>query len=153
MAIKLPGKSVSTLWTPAGGFNLVAPLAGDDGPLKEEVDTQDSTTTMWLSSSDASVYEVEDVVARLGTDLQSGLQWTEADKRKSMFGGNEFEVKEEDPLYRKYLEQFKNPLILLLLASAFVSICMKQFDDAVSITVAIIIVVTVAFVQVSFPWY
>ena len=31
--------------------------------------------------------------------------------------------------------QFKNPLILLLLGSAFVSICMKQFDDAVSITV------------------
>ncbi|CAG2063015.1 unnamed protein product, partial [Timema podura] len=42
---------------------------------------------------------------------------------------------------------FKNPLIMLLLASAFVSVCMKQFDDAVSITVAIIIVVTVAFIQ------
>nr|CAD7193753.1 unnamed protein product [Timema douglasi] len=36
---------------------------------------------------------------------------------------------------------------MLLLASAFVSVCMKQFDDAVSITVAIIIVVTVAFIQ------
>jgi len=34
-----------------------------------------------------------------------------------------------------YTFQFKNPLILLLLASAFVSVCMKQFDDAVSITV------------------
>nr|CAD7409275.1 unnamed protein product [Timema cristinae] len=43
--------------------------------------------------------------------------------------------------------RFKNPLIMLLLASAFVSVCMKQFDDAVSITVAIIIVVTVAFIQ------
>lgn len=64
-----------------------------------------------------------------------------------MFGANEFEVKSEDPLWRKYLEQFQNPLILLLLGSAFVSICMKQFDDAVSITVAILIVVTVAFVQ------
>lgn len=34
-----------------------------------------------------------------------------------------------------FLLQFKNPLILLLLASALVSVCMKQFDDAVSITV------------------
>lgn len=41
----------------------------------------------------------------------------------------------------------QNPLIILLLASAFVSILMGQYDDAVSITVAIIIVVTVAFVQ------
>lgn len=34
-----------------------------------------------------------------------------------------------------------------LLGSALVSICMKQFDDAASITIAIIIVVTVAFIQ------
>ncbi len=31
--------------------------------------------------------------------------------------------------------QFKDPLILLLLASAFVSVVMQQFDDAISITV------------------
>lgn len=31
--------------------------------------------------------------------------------------------------------KFKDPMIMLLLASAFVSILMKQFDDAVSITV------------------
>jgi Ca2+-transporting ATPase len=34
-----------------------------------------------------------------------------------------------------------------LLASALVSLVMKQFDDAVSITIAVIIVVTVGFVQ------
>lgn len=60
---------------------------------------------------------------------------------------NEFFVKDNDPPWKKYLEQFKNPLILLLLGSAFVSVCMKQFDDAISITIAIVIVVTVAFVQ------
>lgn len=31
--------------------------------------------------------------------------------------------------------QFKNPLIMLLLASAVISVVMHQFDDAVSITV------------------
>lgn len=31
--------------------------------------------------------------------------------------------------------QFKDPLILLLLASAVISILMHQFDDAISITV------------------
>lgn len=38
-------------------------------------------------------------------------------------------------------------MILLLLASALISVVMKQYDDAISITVAIIIVVTVAFIQ------
>lgn len=31
--------------------------------------------------------------------------------------------------------QFNDPLIILLLVSAFVSVCTKQFDDAFSITV------------------
>ena len=56
-------------------------------------------------------------------------------------------AREEDPAWKKYLEQFKNPLILLLLGSAVVSVCMQQFDDAASITLAIIIVVTVGFIQ------
>lgn len=37
--------------------------------------------------------------------------------------------------------------VCVYIGSAAVSIFMKQFDDAVSITVAIIIVVTVAFIQ------
>ena len=36
---------------------------------------------------------------------------------------------------------------MLLLASAIVSVIMQQYDDAISITIAITIVVTVAFVQ------
>lgn len=58
-----------------------------------------------------------------------------------------FDVKEEVSIYRKYLAQFQEPLILMLLASAFLSILMAQYDDAFSITVAIVIVVTVGFYQ------
>lgn len=43
--------------------------------------------------------------------------------------------------------QFKEPLILLLLASSVVSLVMGQLDDAVVITLAIVIVATVAFIQ------
>ena len=102
---------------------------------------------MWLPSKDAGYLDFEEVARKLDTDVDRGLSWNEANKRRSLFGPNEFVVKEEEPIWRKYLEQFQNPLILLLLASAFVSVCMKQFDDAVSITIAILIVVTVAFIQ------
>ena len=57
-------------------------------------------------------------------------------------------VSEPDPLWKKYLDQFNNPLIYLLLGSALISILMGQYDDAASITFAVIIVVTVGFVQV-----
>lgn len=117
----------------------------DENAILDEGKEQDSE--MWLTTAESASLGAEEVAARLHVDVRTGLRWQEADHRRQLTGFNEFTVKEEDPPWKKYFEQFKNPLILLLLASAFVSVCMKQFDDAVSITVAIIIVVTVAFVQ------
>ncbi|XP_026289386.1 calcium-transporting ATPase type 2C member 1 [Frankliniella occidentalis] len=102
---------------------------------------------MWLSTGEVSSMAVEEVASVLQVDVRTGLSWRESEQRRSLTGLNELAVLQEDPTWKKYIEQFKNPLIMLLLGSAVVSICMKQYDDAVSITVAIIIVVTVAFVQ------
>lgn len=102
----------------------------------------DTLTTELASSS-----SLEEICTRLGTDPSVGLSETEAHRRLNHFGYNELQVKQDESLLFKYIEQFRNPLIILLLCSAFVSICMRQFDDAFSITAAIIIVVTVAFVQ------
>ncbi|XP_045450738.1 calcium-transporting ATPase type 2C member 1 [Melitaea cinxia] len=102
---------------------------------------------MWISAVESSILSWEAVAERLQVDVRRGLTWREANDRMNFVGPNEFQVKEQEPLWKKYVEQFQNPLILLLLGSAVVSICMRQFDDAISITVAIMIVVTVAFVQ------
>ncbi|UXI22275.1 Sodium- and chloride-dependent glycine transporter 1 [Sarcoptes scabiei] len=100
-----------------------------------------------LSTDAAAELHYEDVCHRLNTNHQSGLCFEEANQRVRLYGYNELQVKSEESFLRKYFEQFKNPLIILLLISAFVSVCMQQFDDAFSITSAIVIVVTVAFVQ------
>uniref|UniRef100_A0A8C0IMS4 Calcium-transporting ATPase n=1 Tax=Chelonoidis abingdonii TaxID=106734 RepID=A0A8C0IMS4_CHEAB len=68
-------------------------------------------------------------------DLQNGLKNCEVCHRRTFHGWNEFDISEDEPLWKKYISQFKNPLIMLLLASAVISIVMHQFDDAVSITV------------------
>lgn len=47
----------------------------------------------------------------------------------------------------RFVEQFKETLIFLLLASAAISAFLGNWDDAISITIAVIIVVSVAFVQ------
>ncbi|XP_063992825.1 calcium-transporting ATPase type 2C member 1 isoform X2 [Diachasmimorpha longicaudata] len=113
----------------------------------KELEKEKVEEEMWLTTGEAASLGADEVAARLHVDTRNGLWWQEAEQRQKLVGYNELTVKEEDPTWKKYIEQFKNPLILLLLGSAFVSVCMKQFDDAVSITVAIIIVVTVAFVQ------
>ncbi|KAG7318056.1 hypothetical protein KOW79_019091 [Hemibagrus wyckioides] len=109
--------------------------------------SEDETMVPVLTSKRASELPVNEVVCALQADLQFGLTDAEVSRRRAYHGWNEFDISEDEPLWRKYLSQFKDPLIMLLLASAVISVVMRQFDDAVSITVAIIIVVTVAFVQ------
>ncbi|XP_016379564.1 calcium-transporting ATPase type 2C member 1 isoform X2 [Sinocyclocheilus rhinocerous] len=120
----------------------------DDIELAEcQPHCENETMIPVLSSKKASELPVNEVVCALQADLQFGLTQEEVTRRRAYHGWNEFDISEDEPLWKKYISQFKDPLILLLLASAVISVLMRQFDDAVSITVAIIIVVTVAFVQ------
>ena len=50
-------------------------------------------------------------------------------------------------MWLRFVKQFQETLILLLLASAAISAIMGNYEDAVSIAIAVTIVVTVAFVQ------
>ncbi|XP_069504830.1 calcium-transporting ATPase type 2C member 1 isoform X2 [Ambystoma mexicanum] len=100
-----------------------------------------------LQSKKASEIPVSEVVSILQADPQNGLTISEVSHRRTFHGWNEFDIGEDEPLWKKYISQFKNPLLMLLLASSVISVLMHQFDDAISITVAILIVVTVAFIQ------
>ncbi|KAI1407075.1 calcium-transporting ATPase type 2C member 1 [Hypoxylon sp. FL1857] len=88
-----------------------------------------------------------ETASQLRTSLTHGLTPTEALSRLRDFGPNEIPHDPPDPLWLRFIMQFREPLILLLLVSAFLSIFVGNMDDAVSITIAVTIVVTVGFVQ------
>nr|XP_014434867.1 calcium-transporting ATPase type 2C member 2 isoform X3 [Pelodiscus sinensis] len=100
-----------------------------------------------LPPKEACKCRKEDLAKSLQVDLQTGLSDFSVLQRRITHGWNEFIVDNKEPIWKKYLDQFKNPLILLLLASALVSVITKEYEDAVSITMAVLIVVTVAFIQ------
>jgi Ca2+-transporting ATPase len=64
---------------------------------------------------------VEDVLAALATDAQSGLSRDEARQRLARFGRNEFAAEKPVPAWRKLLAQFTDVLVILLLIAALVS--------------------------------
>jgi len=88
-----------------------------------------------------------ETASRLQTSLTHGLTPAEALSRLRDYGPNEIPHDEPEPLWLRFIMQFREPLILLLLASATASILLGNTDDAVSITVAVTIVVTVGFIQ------
>lgn len=75
---------------------------------------------MLPSTADSSIHAANEVAARLRVDIRTGLTWSEAKYRSKIIGHNELNVTEDDPTWKKYVEQFKNPLILLLLGKCLV---------------------------------
>ncbi|XP_004392209.1 PREDICTED: calcium-transporting ATPase type 2C member 2 [Odobenus rosmarus divergens] len=104
-------------------------------------------TVAALSPKEASKCHKEDLAKAFYVDLENGLSEFSVSQRRQVHGWNEFVADNTEPVWKKYLDQFKNPLILLLLASALVSVLTKEYEDAVSIALAVMIVVTVAFIQ------
>lgn len=79
-----------------------------------------------MNTEKASKMTPDEALAALGSDLASGLAVTEVTSRLVEHGENKFEIDEKDPMWWRYIEQFKDPLILLLLGSAAVSVLVGQ---------------------------
>lgn len=88
-----------------------------------------------------------EAAARLRTSLSQGLHPNEALKRLSEHGPNEIPHDPPEPIWLRFVKQFQEPLIALLLVSAGASLLLGNKDDALSIAVAVTIVVSVGFVQ------
>jgi Ca2+-transporting ATPase len=90
----------------------------------------------------------QDTVSYFRTSLENGLMVSEVPSLQNRYGYNEFSVTAPEPVLLKFAKTiYESPLILLLCGSAVVSAIMGNVDDAVSITVAVLIVLTVGFVQ------
>lgn len=99
------------------------------------------------TSDDFSTLTPVNTAARLKTSLTHGLSLAEASARLRDQGPNELPSTPPEPLWLKFLGQFKDKLILLLLAAAGLSLFIGNKDDAFCIFIAVFLVVTVAFVQ------
>jgi P-type Ca2+ transporter type 2C len=68
-----------------------------------------------------------EVVAELDTDLGSGLRAAEAAGRLQRDGPNELEAEKPLPAWQRFVGQFAEPLIYLLIAAAVVAIAAWGF--------------------------
>ena len=98
-------------------------------------------------TSENALLPADQVAERHATSLTHGLHPSDATTRLHVQGPNELPHEEPEPLWLRFVKQFQETLILLLLASAAISAIMGNYEDAVSIAVAVTIVVSVAFVQ------
>src|SRR5688500_4494869 len=84
----------------------------------------DLSTTQSRGSelSDAYRRAAEAVVAELGSDARRGLSGQEARARLERYGPNELQAERPVPAWRRFLTQFQDALVILLLGATAISI-------------------------------
>ena len=80
-----------------------------------------STATIPHEQKEAYQQRAEEVVAALGTDARRGLCEAEARARLNSYGKNELTAEKPVPAWSKFLAQFHDVLVILLLIATAVS--------------------------------
>ena len=83
-------------------------------------------------------YESKDMLKKLNTD-ENGLSSREAEKRIDKYGQNILEERRSSSNLEMFINQFKNPIIIILIFAAFLSIFLKDYTDGIIILIIIMI--------------
>ena len=83
-----------------------------------------------ISTDLAASYQqpAEAVIAALGGDAEHGLTTEEARRRLTQYGPNELQAEPPIPAWRKFMAQFQDVLIILLLVAAAISLIVWLYE-------------------------
>src|SRR5687768_17533349 len=71
----------------------------------------------------------EAVISVLGSDSARGLSRAEADHRLEQYGPNQLKSAPDAPWWRRFLEQFENVLVIILLVATVISVVEWLLQD------------------------
>ena len=99
---------------------------------------------------------LNEVAAQLQTDTREGLSEAEARQRLERYGKNELTAEETAPAWRKFLAQFQDVLVILLLIATAISLLLWLFQkdsaapyEAITIFAVVLLNAVMGYVQES----
>lgn len=92
---------------------------------------------------------VSQVLGELNSSRDRGLSAREAERRLGEFGRNELEGSKKENLFLRFLGQMKDPMILVLLAAAGLSLWASGGEDFLDSVIILVIVIVNAIISIS----
>ena len=95
--------------------------------------------------------KIEEIEQKLETDKEKGITTEEVQKRKEKYGLNELKAKKKKSLLQKFIEQFKDFSIVILIIAAIVSgvVGVAQGEGITDTIIILIVVIVNAIIGVS----
>ena len=89
--------------------------------------------------------ESADVCRKLGVNPERGLAETEVEKRREKYGENKLEEKKKESIFIKFIKQFQDFMILILIAASIISAAISKIEGTGDYLDSIIIIAIVIF--------
>lgn len=109
-----------------------------------------------MNSPPPHAQSAEDVIAGLRTDSWRGLTDAEARSRRERYGRNELTAGDPEPAWLRFLTQFRDVLVILLLIAAGISTVLWAYErdaalpyEAIAIGIVVLLNATMGYVQQS----
>ena len=87
----------------------------------------------------------KEVERKMGTNLQIGLSYKQVEERRQKYGINQLEEQKKKPIFIKFLEQFKDFMIIILLIASVISAIVTKMEGGNDYFDSIIIIAIVVF--------
>lgn len=107
----------------------------------ERVDAKNIDATSWHA------LDVDEVFKCLNVDADVGLTNSEVMNRFDKFGPNSITQERRKSLLIMFLAQFKNPLVIILIIAAFITIILQDYLDSGVILAVVLINALIGFIQ------
>ena len=101
----------------------------------------DSSAAAWYATS------IDDAVKRLSTDREKGLDAAEASARLQKYGPNRLPEGKKRGAFARFLAQFNNILVYVLLGAGFIKLMLNLWVDAGIIFAVVILNALLGFIQ------
>lgn len=93
------------------------------------------------------ILSTEEILKTTQTDVNQGLSKSESEKRNKDFGLNIYEAQAQKSVWLILLEQFKSPIVYLLVFAALVSLYFQHYIEAIAIAVVILVNALIGFLM------
>jgi len=89
----------------------------------------------------------DSVLSTLETDAVRGLSADSVRDRRSTYGANQISKVQRTSLFKIFLRQFQSPLIYILVAAAVITFLLREWVDAIVISIVVVLNALIGFVQ------